>query len=247
MTYLFAGVTNLREAEIALDAGVDILDLRSAGPGSLGVLPVSTVTETVALIARRRPVCVTAGDPCTDLEALTQRVSALLETGVDYIKVALYADPRQAECIAALAPAAEQVALLGVLFAEQKPDLGLLQLMARAGFAGVLLDTADKSQGGLRRHAADAGLGRFIGRAAMHGLLSGLAGSLTVQDVPPLLALGPDFLAFRGALCVGGDREAELDAAALARLRLEIPRHGETDLRAPVHEPINATQTDHRR
>jgi dihydroneopterin aldolase len=230
MTYLLAGVSSLREAEIALDAGVDIIDLRDAGQGAL---PVPVLTETVALIARRRPVCATAENP-PDPEQLVRHVAALAETGVDYIKLALSTDARQAECIGALSEAARHVALIGVLFADQKPDLGLLPLMARAGFAGVMLDTADRSRGSLRRHVADAGLGRFVGRAAMHGLLSGLAGSLTLDDLAPVLALGPDFLAFRAALCAGGDRRAELDPAAVARVRQRIPRHGEADLAAHV-------------
>lgn len=233
MTYLLAGVTNLREAEIALDGGADIIDLRSASPGAFGALPVPVVTETVALIARRRPVWATAGDGPLPPEALAERVSALAETGVDYIKVGVFGDGAAAACIAALAPIAQHVALVGVLFADRRPDLGLLPLLARSGFSGVMLDTLDKGAGSLRRHVADAGLGRFVGRAAMDGLLCGLAGSLTAQDVVPLFALGPDFLGFRGALCAGGDRQAEIDPAAVARLRQEIPRHGETDLRAP--------------
>jgi dihydroneopterin aldolase len=240
MTYLLAGVTSLREAEIAFDAGADIIDLRSASPGAFGALPVPVVTETVALIARRRPVWATAGDAPLAPEALAERVAALADTGVDYIKVGLFGDGSPAYCIAALAPLAQHVALVGVLFADQRPDLGLLPLLARGGFAGIMLDTADKSAGSLRRHVADAGLGRFIGRAAMDGLLCGLAGSLTAQDVVPLLALGPDFLGFRGALCAGGDRHSEIDPAAVARVRQEIPRHGETDLRAPQHGSLGA-------
>jgi dihydroneopterin aldolase len=245
MTYLLAGVTNLREAEIALDGGADIIDLRDASEGALGALPIPAITETVALIARRRPVSAAAGRLAMDPASLVQRVAALTETGVDYVRVGLFADPRRQECITALAQAAQHVALIGVLFADQKPDIGLLQPMVRAGFAGVMLDTADKSQGGLRRHVGDAGLGRFVGRAAMHGLLSGLAGSLTPADLPPLLALGPDFLAFRGALCAGGDRLAELDPDAVARVRQHIPRHGETDLRAPVARQIGAMSGGH--
>ncbi|MGH8719286.1 MAG: (5-formylfuran-3-yl)methyl phosphate synthase, partial [Burkholderiales bacterium] len=44
-------------------------------------------------------------------------------------------------------------------------------------------------------------LARFISRAKSLGLMTGLAGSLKVEDVPSLLELGPDYLGFRSALC----------------------------------------------
>jgi uncharacterized protein (UPF0264 family) len=44
-----------------------------------------------------------------------------------------------------------------------------------------------------------------------------LAGSLRPEDFAPLLELGPDILAVRGAACRGG-REGEIDAALVAEL-----------------------------
>ena len=47
------------------------------------------------------------------------------------------------------------------------------------------------------------------------------------RDIAPLLALGPEYLGFRGALCAGRQRGAGLDADAMARVRLAIPRHSD--------------------
>jgi uncharacterized protein (UPF0264 family) len=61
----------------------------------------------------------------------------------------------------------------------------------------------------------------FVATARLNGLLTGLAGSLGLADIPPLAALGPDYLGFRGALCSGG-RESALDPAALAAVRAAL-------------------------
>ena len=56
------------------------------------------------------------------------------------------------------------------------------------------------------------GLADCIATAKAAGLIVGLAGSLQARHVPSLLALQPDLLGFRGALCRGGDRAKPLDA-----------------------------------
>ncbi len=53
-----------------------------------------------------------------------------------------------------------------------------------------------------------------IAAAKAEGLVVGLAGSLQARHVPSLLALAPDLLGFRGALCHGGDRVRKLSTPA---------------------------------
>ncbi len=54
--------------------------------------------------------------------------------------------------------------------------------------------------------------------------MSGLAGSLEAPDVPRLLPLQPNYLGFRGSLCRGRSRVAEIDPAAVRIIRDLIPR-----------------------
>jgi dihydroneopterin aldolase len=112
--------------------------------------------------------------------------------------------------------------------------------MAECGFAGVMLDTANKGQGRLLDHADVAGLGVFVRACRDHGLLSGLAGSLEAPDVPRLLLLAPDYLGFRGALCAAHDRKAGLDPAAVSLIRALIPR----DARSAKIEPAERGKAD---
>ncbi len=111
---------------------------------------------------------------------------------------------------------------MAVLFADRDADFTLLPWLAECGFAGAMLDTADKNGGSLSRCMDGARLGRFVDGARSLGLLSGLAGSLGPEDVAPLMALGPDYLGFRGALCGGGDRRAGLDVDRLRAIRVLV-------------------------
>jgi dihydroneopterin aldolase len=95
--------------------------------------------------------------------------------------------------------------------------------MAESGFAGAMLDTADKSTGRLLDHIDIAALREFVGVCRARGLMAGLAGSLEAPDVPRLLLLEPDVLGFRGALCVAHDRIARIDPDSIRIIRELIP------------------------
>lgn len=222
MTRLLASVADLREAELACALGAEIVDLKDPTRGALGAWPAADLRAAVRLIAGRRPSSATVGDLPMEPAALLAAARATATTGVDIVKVGFFRGGDHRRCIEALAAAAaEGVRLVAVLMADQGPDLALAPALAAAGFHGVMLDTADKSAGGLRRHLDDGALGRFVAAGRAHGLLTGLAGSLRRDDIPPLTALGPDYLGFRGALCRGG-RASALDPEAFAAVRAAL-------------------------
>jgi dihydroneopterin aldolase len=99
--------------------------------------------------------------------------------------------------------------------------------LAEAGFAGAILDIADKAGGRLVDHIDPSGLARFVAMCRDKGMAAGFAGELEAPDVPRLLALDPHVLGFRSALCHGADRRAGLDGRAVAAIRRLIPPHGE--------------------
>lgn len=225
MTLMLASVTGPEEAEIALAGGADIIDLKDPAAGALGAQPPARIAATVAAVAGRRPVSAVAGDAAMSADELSNAVLAAAATGVDYVKVGLPPDERRDAVIRALAEAASRRRLVGVLFADRDPDLvGALPLLAAAGFAGVMLDTADKSGGRLLTQLDVPALDAFVRAAKERGLLVGLAGALEAPDVPRLLPLGPDLLGFRGALCTRHDRQAALDPAAVQAIRSLVPR-----------------------
>ena len=56
MSRILASVADLEEALIAVECGVDIIDLKNPAAGALGALPVTTIRTIVEQVARRKPV-----------------------------------------------------------------------------------------------------------------------------------------------------------------------------------------------
>jgi uncharacterized protein (UPF0264 family) len=209
---MLASVTSAAEAALVLEAGADIIDLKNPAEGALGALPAETIREVVNFVDGRKPVSATVGDlpmlPATLKEAVW-RTAAL---GVDFVKVGFFGEGDHQACIEALQPLAKQgVRIVAVLFADQQFDQVWVRKLASAGVYGVMIDTADKLQGGLRYWMDEAALRAFVVEAKREGLLTGLAGSLRIADILPLLSIGPDYLGFRGALCSNDHRESRLD------------------------------------
>lgn len=230
MTRLLASVASLEELTLAARGGADILDLKDPKTGALGAWPLDDIVRAVDTARQwpvRAPLSATVGDLPMDHAAVAGRVAETWACGVDYVKIGLFPSGDPVGCVEALAPAARRgTRIVAVLFADLWSDPGtLLPDIAKAGFAGAMLDTAGKGSGGLLRHKTMDELARFLAQAGGYGLLTGLAGSLSLEDVPLLLPLAPDYLGFRTALCGEGNRGGALDPTALAAVRDAVPRH----------------------
>jgi (5-formylfuran-3-yl)methyl phosphate synthase len=225
MSLMLASVTGPDEAEVAVLQGADIIDLKDVGAGFGAVAP-GVVRTTVAAVSRRRPVSAVVGE-AADIEPIVATGAELAAAGPDYLKIGLPPEALRDDFIGALALLARRTKLIGVVFADMSAgraaDDALLSAIARSGFAGVMLDTARKTGARLLDHMDVAALARFVDAAHARGLMAGLAGSLEAPDIPRLLPLKPDVLGFRRALCAGHDRQARIDAGAVAAVRALIP------------------------
>jgi (5-formylfuran-3-yl)methyl phosphate synthase len=229
MTGVLASVTSVAEAELALLAGADILDLKNPAAGALGALPAATVRAIVTQIARRCCVSATIGDLPMVPAVIAAEVAGMGALGVDIVKVGLFpGGDRDASLATLAAEASRGRRIVAVMFADQQPDFSLIRRARDFGLAGVMLDTADKGRGGLRDHLDARRLTEFVALAREEGLLTGLAGSLTLADIPALLPLRPDYLGFRGALCRAG-RTTSLDASLVRAVCAAVhgPRDGQ--------------------
>jgi uncharacterized protein (UPF0264 family) len=157
---------------------------------------------------------------------LIEAVRGTGASGVDYVKLGLLAGPALEPCIDALASAARELRVVAVFFADRGVPIDALCKLRNAGFAGAMIDTFDKRSGGLRRHLSDTMLGDFVAAGKGLGLLTGLAGSLRVEEIPSLAAVEPDLLGFRGALCDAADRTAPLSAERVRSVRAALDRAG---------------------
>ncbi|MGA2793241.1 MAG: (5-formylfuran-3-yl)methyl phosphate synthase [Roseiarcus sp.] len=223
MTRFLASVANADEARIVCAQGADIIDAKDPTTGALGALKLDAVRAIVAAVAGKTPVSAVAGDLPMEPEVIFAAVKALASIGVSYVKIGLFPGAKREACIRALVPAAASVKLIGVMFADDGFDAALIPVMAQAGFAGAMIDTANKGDKRLLDHMDPSSLIGFVDSCHAHGLLVGLAGSLELPDIPRLLLLSPDLLGFRGALCGTGGRSGRIDPQAVGKVRELIP------------------------
>jgi FolB domain-containing protein len=241
MTFMLASVNGAEEAEIAIRHGADIVDLKDART-AFGAVPMAVVRATVDAAARRCPISAVAGEIEMAPDVVVRRVAELADAGATYVKIGLYPDERRRDCIRALSALAARVNLISVLFADHGLDKDLIPLLAQSGFAGAMIDTAFKTGKRLFDYMDIAAIGSFVDTVRMHGLMTGLAGSLETPDIPRLLLLSPDVLGFRRALCAGEDRASRLDADAVDIVRALIP----ADPRKLNSAPAAVTKVDYR-
>jgi dihydroneopterin aldolase len=226
MTRMLASVNGPEEAEIALAGGADIIDLKDPARGALGAVTPAVIRATVKIVGKRRPVSAVAGDLPMQPGLVAATVREIAATGVDYVKLGVFPGGDAQGCIEALAGSATTTQLIAVFFADATPDLSLLPLLKRSGFAGAMIDTQNKAAGRLLDHFDMPRLRGFVEDCHAIGMIAGLAGSLETPDIPRLLVLAPDLLGFRGALCGSGGRTAALDLGRTQAVRGLIPPEG---------------------
>jgi (5-formylfuran-3-yl)methyl phosphate synthase len=230
MTKFLASVRDEDEAEIALSAGADIIDLKDPSRGVLGALALPAIAACAKRIAGRAAVSATIGDLPMHGETVNAMALATAACGVDYVKVGLFPEGDEKRCLDELGAVTDRVCLILVIFADAMPDFDAVAAASRIGAHGVMLDTAGKNSGTLPDHLSYHALAAFVAAARAFGLSVGLAGSLRPKHVAPLLRLEPDLIGFRSALCQGAARDAALDPAACAAIRKLIPRDAASTL-----------------
>ena len=223
MTRMLASVANAAEAGVVVQLGADVIDLKDARQGALGGLSLDIARQAIGAVAGRSETSAALGDPPYDEETLVAGARSLAAMGVNYVKLAVDA-PALRRLGESLSELAREVALVGMMFADENPDFALLAELGKLGFKGVMLDTRDKSRGRLIAHLEVVQLNQFCSQCRVLNLMSGLAGSLEAPDVPRLLLVRPDVLGFRGALCHAHDRQGAIDSHAVALIRDLIPR-----------------------
>jgi uncharacterized protein (UPF0264 family)/CheY-like chemotaxis protein len=219
MTGMLASVNSVEEALQALAANVDIIDLKQPALGALGALATDLVKSIVVAIDGRCPVSATVGDLPMQPEIVYSAVKAMSETGVDYIKIGFFSGGDWQGTIEKLATLPPTANLIAVLFADTQPDFAVIDSLKKAGFKGVMLDTMNKSNGSLTQVMTKTDIAQFVRLAKDRQLLCGLAGSLRLDDIAELMPYQPDYLGFRGALCLEHNRTAQLNKSSIIRIK----------------------------
>jgi uncharacterized protein (UPF0264 family) len=218
MTYFLASVRCAEEAELVLQAGADIVDLKEPSAGALGAVEPDVIQNCLKTVGGRKPLSATVGDLPMVPEIIAEAVAATASLGVDTVKIGIQPVGDVWGCLNALRVLRLHADLVLVFFADALPDLDAVEAAEACGASGMMLDTAGKMHGSLTDYMSLADIERFVGRARRAGLQVGLAGSLCARHVRPLLRLRPDVMGFRGALCEQGSRGQGVDVAACTEI-----------------------------
>lgn len=223
---LLASVTSEDEARVAASQGADIVDCKNPAEGALGALAYETVTAIRNAVPTGVPVSATIGDLPAEPETVLAAARRMAATGADIVKVGFFPGGDVPGTIRHLGHhLAPSTPLVAVLLADAPFEFAWVATLGEAGFAGVMLDTGTKDGRTLLDHRSPTDLAEFLDAARNARLMAGLAGSLRLSHIPELLALAPDVLGFRGALCSASNRTGALDPAAIAAVRRAIPLH----------------------
>ena len=217
---MLASVTNVEEALMALDAGVDVIDLKNPAAGALGALSYGVIEDVVNSIDGRVTLSATIGDLPMEPALLLSSSKAMFDTGVDIVKIGFFGSDFHQECLNALSKLSQQGSkLIAVMLVDEPLDMQLLEPIAEAGFYGVMLDTARKNGDHLLTHISLQKIIDFVQKARGLGLQTGLAGSLQAAHISDLSKTRPSYLGFRGALCEASQRTSRLDPEKMRAIK----------------------------
>lgn len=219
-----ASVGSKQEAQLAAEAGADVIDCKNPHEGALGALTPETITEIRGVVPAHIAVSATIGDVPFEASIVAERVTVMAAAGADIVKIGLFAS-QTSRCttLRVLTPIAARTKLIAVMLADDEIDREIIPMLGEVGFCGLMLDTQGKTGRTLVDFASPLELADVIEDAHKAGLLCGLAGSLRKKHIPELLKLAPDVLGFRGALCTHHDRMSALDRDAVLAIRQIIP------------------------
>jgi (5-formylfuran-3-yl)methyl phosphate synthase len=228
MIQLLISVKNAEEAQLALDAGVDIIDLKDPNVGALGALDAEETLQILQRVDGLTVVSATVGEHHPNLNDLVVAIEARAEMGVDIIKIAvspLFYDENFIVEMAKLTIVG--IKIVAVFFADATLDFDLLDMLKKAGFYGAMLDTQVK-QNDLLQVQSKTALQIFVMRCEENSLKSGLAGSLKSQYIELLCEINPTYIGFRGGVCENSLRNATLSASKVIEVKSVLREHNKT-------------------
>jgi len=216
-TKILTSIKSLTEIRLVLKKGVDVIDFKDPSNGSLGALATKQISLFLKSIPSNQLTSSTIGD-IEDIKTIREKVVMLSKTNIDFIKIGFFFDYTKIKILKNLKKLAKNKKIIAVLFADNKPNLNLIREIKKIQFDGILIDTKNKKNGNLRNYLSTKKLKNFIKVSKEQNLSIGLAGSLNIKDIDPLIRLKPDYLGFRGALCMAKKRKDNISEVLLDRV-----------------------------
>jgi uncharacterized protein (UPF0264 family) len=232
MPKLLVSVRNAEEAQLALDAGVDLIDIKEPSAGALGAASAKVIGEIVRLVDGRHPTSAACGEL---IESATDVVEQLREArffesngggSLSYVKVGLSGCsllddwPQKWRKLLALLP--PKTIPVAVIYADWRtahapPPEVVVEHTKSLPRSALLIDTFDKSGPGLLRLWSIEEIRALIDRIRQ-SIPVVVAGQLTLDDAAAISRLGPDYIGVRGGVCQP-NRTGHLDPQRMVEWR----------------------------
>jgi uncharacterized protein (UPF0264 family) len=214
VTRLLVSVRSAAEARSALAGGADLIDIKEPSLGSLGAATPQVWAEIANEVGERRPLSAALGElrdfqPFDPASLSGYRFTKLGLAGCDLLE----GWPKRWQV--ALASLPGEITRVAVAYADARaaqspaPDT-VCEVGQRLGCRALLIDTFNKSGGSVFDVLSFSELETLLAGARRSGMMTVLAGSLRLEQLPRALALQPDYVAVRGAVC-GRSRECDLE------------------------------------
>ena len=232
---LLVSVIDADEARLAVEAGVDVVDVKNPAEGSLGAPAPGVIERVREVVPPERPVSAAIGDVPNLPGTAALAALGAARSGAAYVKVGLWGTSATEDAVAVLRAVRAAVdggaAVIAAAYADAErvpgrplPPGEIVEAARRAGVGGCLLDTAVKDGRGLFEWLTPKALAKLVGEGHAAGLEMALAGALRAEDLSWVRAAGADIVGVRAAACRDGRRTAPLDAERIGRLRAECER-----------------------
>ena len=232
MTQLLISVKNVEEAMLALNLGVDIIDLKDPNIGALGALDLQETKRILQAINGRGLVSATVGEQHGSLVELVQDIETRALLGVDVIKIAissLFYTKNFDRIMQNLASSG--IKIVAVFFADEAVDFNLLDIIRQMGFWGAMFDTKTKQENLLQVQTKQE-LQNFTQICHQYHLKSGLAGSLQSQHIDFLMEYNPTYIGFRGGVCNNLARKSDLSSVKVMEVKELLRSHNKINEKA---------------
>jgi (5-formylfuran-3-yl)methyl phosphate synthase len=228
-TGLLVSVRSAEEALVALEGGAEVVDVKEPRRGALGAANVEVWRAVQEVVGERVITSAALGEFMGDpIEALARQAN-----GFRYAKIGLAGcggswKSQWLNVVDALPSGVlpVPVAYADLHFARSQVYEDALEIARGSEARMVLIDTFDKSGGGLLSHLEIEKLQALLRSAGEVGVRLALAGSLQAEDISRLVEIAPAYLCVRGAACEGG-RDGTVDLARVKSLAAIVRRSGQ--------------------
>ena len=236
MTKLLVSVRSGTEAAAAVAGGADVIDIKEPVHGSLGPASPAVWRQVCRRVGASRPISAALGELTKDDP--DRRIAELGTIQLAKIGLAGCAPlvdwrTRWRRVIDRLPQHANAVAVTYVdhVRAASPEPLEVLSEALEFKCRALLVDTFDKTAGGLFESVSGYQLEQILDIAHSNRLPVVLAGSLNAETIVRALQLGPDLIAVRSAACTGG-RTGSVSCERVRLLAELVAGNGDTSLTA---------------